>query len=74
MLAGDLYYAFGEELTNERQHAKKLIFKYNNQLATSLEGRAVGDCFVHLFVLQQGTSSTNGSSETIGSSNLHHSC
>lgn len=43
MLAGDLYYSFGDELFGERQHAKTLIHKYNNELATKVEGRAVSN-------------------------------
>lgn len=41
MIAGDLYFSFGEELLGERQHAKALINKYNVELATTLEGRTV---------------------------------
>jgi hypothetical protein len=29
MLAGDLYYSFGDELFQERQRAKELLHKYN---------------------------------------------
>eukprot|EP00879_Flechtneria_rotunda_P006517 GHRR01006849.1.p1 GENE.GHRR01006849.1~~GHRR01006849.1.p1 ORF type:complete len:195 (+),score=42.86 GHRR01006849.1:1510-2094(+) len=39
MLAGELYYAFGDELAQERHHAKLLINKYNTELATTLDGR-----------------------------------
>lgn len=43
MLAGDLYYSFGDELFGERQHAKELIQKYNVELATKVEGRTVSN-------------------------------
>ncbi|MGM9987966.1 MAG: sugar O-acetyltransferase [Bacillaceae bacterium] len=39
MLDGDLYLAFGEELFNERQHAKRVTFKYNNLDPDAIEER-----------------------------------
>jgi len=38
MLAGDLYYAFGEELLNERQRCRQIIKQYNQTTETA--GRA----------------------------------
>jgi maltose O-acetyltransferase len=40
MLAGELYYSFGNELFEERQRARKLLRKYNTELDhDDLEGR-----------------------------------
>ena len=39
MLNGELYLAFGEELFSERQHAKELIYKYNNLKPDEIEER-----------------------------------
>lgn len=39
MLDGELYLAFGEELLNERQHAKELLFDFNNLRPSEVEKR-----------------------------------
>ncbi len=39
MLAGEPYLAFGEELFKERQHAKQLIFDFNNLPPAEVEKR-----------------------------------
>lgn len=39
MLDGDLYFSFGEELFNERQFAKEIIFDFNNLRPQEVEKR-----------------------------------
>lgn len=39
MIAGKAYKAFGEELVNERQHAKEVVFEYNALRPTEIEKR-----------------------------------
>ena len=39
MLDGELYLAFGEELLNERQHAKEVLFDFNNLRPSEVEKR-----------------------------------
>lgn len=39
MLDGDLYFSFGEELFNERQFAKEIIFDFNNLRPQEIEKR-----------------------------------
>lgn len=39
MLDGDLYFSFGEELFNERQFAKEIIFDFNNLRPHEVEKR-----------------------------------
>lgn len=39
MLAGELYQAFGEELYGERQHAKEVLFEFNNLPPGEVEKR-----------------------------------
>lgn len=39
MLRGELYFAFGDELSSERQHAKEVIFRYNSLLPAQTDER-----------------------------------
>ena len=39
MIMGELYLAFGEELTNERQHAKEVLYEYNMLKPNEIEKR-----------------------------------
>lgn len=39
MIAGKPYKAFGDELLNERQHAKELVFDFNNLRPSEIEKR-----------------------------------
>ena len=56
MLSGEAYKAFGEELLNERQEAKRLLFKFNklhpkkikkrNKIVEKLFGKVAGNFFI----------------------------
>ena len=56
MLAGELYLAFGEELFNERQHAKKLCRNFNATTEEQMRERdallrsLLGSCGANAFV------------------------
>ena len=39
MLNGDLYLSFGEELKEERMHAKDVVFEFNNLPPREIEKR-----------------------------------
>lgn len=39
MIMGELYLVFGEELTNERQHAKEVLYEYNMLKPNEIEKR-----------------------------------